>query len=264
MADPQPPIDPASETPRPDVSRTRRGRTTAKAVAARRTDEASARERDMFIAGLTHELRTPLAILKGRLHALEDGVIDPETGECGRLLEQVDKLLRITEGLTTLAKAHARELLLDLRCIDLSRVVAMTVQELRAEAEANCVSLHEAYQEVIVECDPARIAQGLGALLHFALSLVPPGGSLSIKFAPLAERAVVILSSPDWNLGPDEERRLSVPTWETGGGTNGTRSDDNIGPALAAALFRAHGWQLTTEHQADGSTAAIVLNCPRR
>ncbi|MFT3967546.1 MAG: histidine kinase dimerization/phospho-acceptor domain-containing protein [Sphingobium sp.] len=217
----------------------------------------------MFIASLTHELRTPLTILKGRLHAIEDGVIDPATGECGRLLEQVDKLLRITDALTTLAKAHAGELVLDLRCVDLSRIVAMSVLELRVEAEASGTGLHEAYQEMVVKCDPARIAQGLGALMLFALSLVPPDSSLAIELVSFPERAVLSLHSPDWWLGPDEERCLSIPTQGAGSAVNIARSDGGIWPALAGALFAAHGWQLAIDHRPNARGRTIVVSCPR-
>jgi signal transduction histidine kinase len=69
--------------------------------------ESYERHRAILTAGVAHELRTPLTILKGRLHALEDGVIDPDSGEAGRLLRQVEHLMRIVEDLYMLARAEA-------------------------------------------------------------------------------------------------------------------------------------------------------------
>ena len=65
------------------------------------------RERIVFAAGIAHELRTPLTILKGRLHGLEDGVIEPSADEATRLLRQADHLLLLVNDLATLAHAHA-------------------------------------------------------------------------------------------------------------------------------------------------------------
>ncbi|MBT2246751.1 HAMP domain-containing histidine kinase [Sphingobium sp. BHU LFT2] len=218
----------------------------------------------MFVAGLAHELRTPLAVLKGRLHALEDGVIDPASGECGRLLEQVDRLLRITDGLTTLAQAYGGELLLDRRSVDLSLIVAHALSETHAAANASAIGLQAPHEAIMLSCDPARMSQALGALIRFALLHVPLGSSLAVRWSASSDEAVLKLHCANWTVGRDEENNLYVPIWEAGNGAPDNRPTSNIDAALAAALISAHGGNLEIVDEPSVQRRSIVARLPRK
>lgn len=221
------------------------------------------RDRDMFVAGLAHELRTPLSVLKGRLHALEDGVIDPASGECGRLLEQVDRLLRITDGLTTLAQAYGGELFLDRRSVDLSGIVAHALSEMHAAANASAIDLQAPHEAIMVLCDPARMSQALGAFIRFALLHVPLGSSLAVRLSASSDEAVLAMHCANWTVGCAEENSLSVPRSEAGNGATDNRPTSNIDAALAAALISAHGGFLGIADEPSVQRRSIVARLPR-
>lgn len=221
------------------------------------------RDRDMFVAEFAHELRTPLSVLKGRLHALEDGVIDPASGECGRLLEQVDRLLRITDGLTTLAQTYGGELFLDRRSVDLSGIVAHALSEMHAAANASAIDLQAPHEATMVSCDPARMSQALGALIRCALLHVPLGSSLAARLSASSDEAVLAVHCADWTIGRDEESSLSVPMWDAGNGAADNRPSGNIDAALAAALISAHGGYLGIADEPGVQGRSIIARLPR-
>src|SRR4029077_16113373 len=60
-----------------------------------------------FIANAAHELRTPLTNLKGYLEALRDGVVQADAATFESLLEEADRLVRLSRSLDTLAEGDA-------------------------------------------------------------------------------------------------------------------------------------------------------------
>ncbi|MGC4252366.1 MAG: HAMP domain-containing sensor histidine kinase [Sphingobium sp.] len=224
-------------------------------------DRSSIRDRDLFVAGLAHELRTPLSVLKGRLHALEDGVIDPASGECGRLLEQVEKLLRVTDSLTTLAQAHDGQVFLDWRSVDISRIVVHCFQETAGEAPDSPIRIMGCDEATIVTCDPARMAQALNALARFALLRLPSGSALSVTLSSSSDRFKLNMHCSDWALTPKEAHKASSVS-DASSGEIGSLSNESIDFALAEALIALHGGRMRLDGSPKFSAKTVVIEIP--
>lgn len=207
------------------------------------------RRPDVFVAGLAHELRTPLTIVKGRLHALKDGVIDPATGECERLLTQIDRLMRIVDDLGTLAKAQAGELTLDLRVLELSRIADHLMRVVGADAVPARVALRVTPTARTVRCDPIRLTQALAMLLRSALESIC---ARRAERGTEMETAVLSLA-----IGPVDSNMAALDSedddpWEIG-----------LRPALAMALIRAHGGKVLVRREGEGDEdLQIVVALP--
>ncbi|WP_278392987.1 sensor histidine kinase [Sphingobium yanoikuyae] len=217
------------------------------------------RERDIFLAGFAHELRTPLTILKGRLHGLEDGVIRPESGECQRLLDQVDGLLRIVDELGTFARAHAGDLLLDYRVVVLREIVQRALDRLGPSSSITQTGLvgHEA---VLLRCDPVRVAQALEILLRFAHGHLSEGGSILIA-ADGVGGPVLTLRCPGPAITADQAEDIFIPFFHS---EDQTKSENGIGPALAAALIRAHGGDIICLPLGSENGVSFEIDIPRQ
>lgn len=100
-------------------------------------------DRRVLTAGITHELRTPLTILKGRLHAIEDRVLDPRTGETREMLRQVDHIVRMVEDLGTLAHAELGQLALEPQIIELCDIVRPIISDLAPVVEPHAICFVE-------------------------------------------------------------------------------------------------------------------------
>ncbi|NIJ64942.1 signal transduction histidine kinase [Sphingomonas leidyi] len=224
--------------------------------------EAYERERKILTAGIAHELRTPLTILKGRLHGLTDGFIDPSTDEPERLLRQVEQLSRIVEDLRTLAHADAHVLELDLRVVDLARVVQFAIVDLRPEAEAAGVTIGEACQPARVRADPVRMRQVVMNLISNAIRHGADGNAVEISVA--VEGAAAVLRVADEGRGFEEgdERRLFMPFWRAARSQVAVRSGSGLGLALTAKLVEAHGGRIVAANRSDRSGACFLVYLP--
>lgn len=212
------------------------------------SDAASAWARDIFFNGLAHELRTPLTILKGRLHGLEDGVIDPESGECTRLLEQVDQLLRVVDDLGTLARVQTSEVMLDVRLSDLSQILQYTVCEVQARATTKSIVVNAQCGAIGVRCDPVRMVQALSALLRFMVDRGPSGQAISLSVNQTRDHVTIELASANFKLSED---CLTLPAAFPSDGHLPTVPGMSLGLAVGHALVGAHGWGLSIASESD-------------
>src|SRR5262249_45504460 len=86
--------------------------------------EGAENERRMTTAAIAHELRPPLAVMRGRLQGMLDGVFDTNREEVSRLIAQTELLGRIVEDLRTVTLAEAGRLELRRESVELYALAA--------------------------------------------------------------------------------------------------------------------------------------------
>ena len=163
--------------------------------------EAADAARRQFLADVTHELRTPLAVLQSGIEAQLDGIHPRDDSHLTSLLDETHVLTRVVEDLHTLALAGAGRLTLHRESIDAVSAVADVVAGHAAAARAREVTLvgptpgpssahasrpvatdehTPASAAVTVDADPVRLQQILGNLLSNAVRHTPSGGTVTI------------------------------------------------------------------------------------
>ena len=143
--------------------------------------EEQERMRREFIANAAHELRTPLTNLQGYLEALRDGVIEPGRATFESLLDEAERLVRLSRSLDTLAAgdAGAPTQPIDL---DLAATIRMAVDLARPAIRAAGLELDVDLPDTLpARGDPDQLAQVLGNLLQNAIRYTPAGGRVSVK-----------------------------------------------------------------------------------
>ena len=220
------------------------------------------RERLVFAAGIAHELRTPLTVLKGRLHGLEDGVIEPSTGEAARLLRQADQLLRLVDDLGTLAHAHAGELRLDLRVVELGDVLRAALADIRAAVSPADIQFVEDYDAVRVEGDPARLLQLFVNLMSNAAKHTPPGGRVMVSTRVTGDVVATTITDEGPGFSDADTQSLFLPFWRATSSRESGRPGSGLGLALAAKLTELHSGEIAAQNRQDRSGAVFTVFLP--
>jgi signal transduction histidine kinase len=209
------------------------------------------RMRRDFIVNAAHELSTPLTNLQGYLEALRDGVIAPSTQQFQSLHEEVDRLVRLSQSLNTLAQDSIPSSGSALETIDLVPAVHTAVELARPsfDGKAIRVQLHLPDQ-LPARAVPDQLSQVLANLLQNASRYTPEGGMITV--AAEARRSDVLVSVsntgdgiPDLDLPHIFERfyRVEKSRDRAHGGAG-------IGLAIVKQLVEATGGRVGAESQA--------------
>jgi two-component system sensor histidine kinase BaeS len=211
-----------------------------------------------LVAGVAHELRTPIAVLQAGHEALLDGVAEPTPGELSSLRDEVLRLARMVDDLQTLAAAEAASLHLQRRRTDLADVAANAADSLARRFEAADVALHRQLSGAPVLGDPRWLHQLATNLLSNALKFTPVG---SVTIAARRDGPNAVLEVTDTGIGiPAGELPHIFDRFWRGQGAAQT-SGSGIGLAIAAELARAHGGKLTASSQ-PGHGTRLTLTLP--
>ena len=218
-------------------------------------------QRRSFLADVTHELRTPLSVIRGQAEAIADGVYPADAAHLAPIMDATSALDRLVEDLRTLVLTDAGSLVLHREPTDLGTLVRDTVESFRSQAETAGVSLASDVAEDLqpVDVDPARIRQVVGNLLSNAIRHTPSGGSVRVSVNLTENQAIITVTDTGEGIPRDLlphvfERFVKGPNSKGSG----------LGLAIAHDIIVASGGSVTMESPAGGgSVARVVLPAPR-
>jgi two-component system sensor histidine kinase BaeS len=146
-------------------------------------DRARAAERT-FLLSVSHELKTPLAAIRGHGEALIDGVMTVPKA-AGVIVQESKRLDRLVRDLLDLARLNARSFSVHPRDVDLTRVVHQAVERHSAASMRVGVRLiGDTNGDARAVADPDRALQVLSNLIENALRTTPSGGTVTVSARP--------------------------------------------------------------------------------
>ena len=221
--------------------------------------QASDDQRRRLLADVTHELRTPLSIVRGSLEGIADGVYEADDERVGAVLEQTRLMGRLLDDLQTLSTAEAGALSLTLEPTDLEIVVEEVASAFAPRAGAGEVELTTSCDSSPqLTVDPARIRQVLENLVANAVRHTPAGGTVSINLSQRADEVELAVSDTGPGIAAEELHSIFdryARSADSGG--------SGLGLAIARSLVEAHGGSIEAESPPGGG-ATIRVYLPAR
>jgi two-component system sensor histidine kinase BaeS len=205
------------------------------------------RLRRQLMADVAHELRTPLAILQGRIEGLIDGVYPRDDARLGELLGETQHLSRLVEDVRTLANAEAGALDLRKERIDPAELIRDA-----AAAMPTPVKIDVPDDVPAIEVDPVRIREVLWNLLANAAEHAPDG-EVSVSARARARDVMIVVRDNGPGI-PAEELPRVFDRFHKGRHSRGT----GLGLSIARKLVLAHGGDIRVE-SAEGTTVTVTL-----
>lgn len=225
----------------------------------RRLDRA---RRDL-VANVSHELKTPIAALKGFLELLEgDGVDERHRREfLASMTHETGRLERLVEEQLQLARLDAGAVPLEREEIDLGDLASVVVAPRIPLAEREGITLSarpDPSGPVVVEVDPPRIEQILLILLDNALRHTPRGGRVQVVVGRDGQDATLAVVDSGEGI-PTEDQAFVFDRFYRGDPSREGRSA-GLGLAIARGLAAAHRGSISLESRVgEGSTFTVRL-----
>jgi two-component system sensor histidine kinase HydH len=209
---------------------------------------------------IAHELKNPLASVKGLAALIERGELSGKSAERMQVLRrEVDRMQEILEEFLNFSRPLVP---LDLREIELRELVDHAVDLHEGVATERRVELL-ASGHARLRCDPRKIEQVLLNLVQNALEVAPSGSSIELDVRPLSKPdmgAQIVIR----DAGPGLPDDLRGRVFEAG--VTGKPDGSGLGLTIARALARQHGGELEIADRPDkkrGCEATLSLPNPQ-
>jgi signal transduction histidine kinase len=239
--------------------------------AMRPVQEAFDRQRT-FIADASHELKTPLTLIRADAEVLSRGIDDPNKASDNRelvddLLGETDRMSAVLSDLLLLARLDAQKVSVSREPFDLALVISETSERfaVRARAEDKNLEVHHS-GKLPARGDAPRTGQSLAALLDNALCFTPPGGTITVEGRITGKQVEVTVTDTGPGIAPESldrifERFYRADTHSAARSRGLSGGGTGLGLAIARDLARAQGGEVSGEN-AGGGGARFTLSLP--
>jgi two-component system sensor histidine kinase PilS (NtrC family) len=211
-------------------------------------------------AGLAHEIRNPLASMRGSVQVLASELnLSPDQSQLMEIvLRESDRLNRIVSDFLTYARPPRSERTV----IELSSILSETVALLRNSPELrpdHLITEQYPSEPVHYNGDPNQIRQIFWNLVRNAIQAMPRGGELRVALDAKSGSDLTIIFSDDGDgMTRDQKERLFEPFSSSSGGTG-------LGMAIVYQLVRDHNGKISVDSEAGkGTRISITLPAGNR
>jgi heavy metal sensor kinase len=225
--------------------------------------ERHVRQMRQFTADASHELRSPLAALRGNAEVALNR--DRTVEELRRVLEDsidhYDRLSRIAEDLLLLAKADAGRPIIRQEKVQLDRAVRGVIELYEPLACDLGIRLQlEDCRQILLEGDGARLRQLVGNLLDNAIKHTDAGGRIRISLASMDGSARLEITDTGSGIPAEHLSRVFDRFYRVDRARSARHGGAGLGLAISRTIVEAHGGSIRiTSEPGEGTTVYVEL-----
>jgi signal transduction histidine kinase len=222
--------------------------------------------RQALTADIAHELRTPLAVQRANLEAIQDGIYPLTLENLGPVIHQNQLLSQLVEDLRTLALADENSLTLRLESCTLSSLIQQNVEAFRPNMEARQLTLETSLP---ADCpplmaDPQRISQVITNLLSNSLRHTPPGGQITVALTCNADQQQITVHDTGPGIAQEALPHIFERFYRADHSRDRQQGGTGLGLTIAQRLAQAHGGLITAANHSEGGAVFTVVLPIRR
>ncbi|MEP6527775.1 MAG: ATP-binding protein [Nocardioidaceae bacterium] len=217
--------------------------------------ERSIAKEHRFLDDASHELRTPVTILKGELElAGSPGRSVEELRQAiSSAAEEADHVADLADGLLLLSRAGDGGLRIQRELVDLSELAEQVVGHVEPEARRQHLRLEVDASRAVADIDRTRVRQAMDNVLSNAIRHTPPGGVVRLDVS--GREGTVVLTVEDSGCGfPADLLPNALNPFTSGPGGTGS----GLGLSIVRAIAEAHGGTVQLENRPGGGARVVV------
>lgn len=212
-----------------------------------------------FLAGVSHDLRTPLTTIKANTQAMLDQIISPEEQPeyLASTIEEIDRLRGMVDNLIDASHPQSKPSLQVMET-DISSLVAEVIRQVQAHARQLEVTLLSSLPPGLhAVVDSSKIRQVLLNLLDNAMRFAGPAGQVQLVLQDAGQSMVISVVDTGPGLAQELADKVFQP-FVKAQGSNGA----GLGLFLCQRIITAHGGKITL-HSEVGQGVTVTMTLPK-
>lgn len=222
--------------------------------------------RRQLIGDVTHELTTPLTVIKGSMEGLIDGVLTPEPETFQQIYHEASRLQRLVTDLQELSRVESGAYELHYEPVDLGLLTNNIIAHLRRQFEDKEVSLqlHLPPKLLMVEADSDRISQVLINLIGNGLQHTPAGKQVDVTVQRKNEAVLFTIADTGTGIADKDLPHLFTRFYRVDKSRARASGGSGVGLTIARHLVETHGGQIWAKSDGIGKGSQFMFSLPLR
>ena len=222
-----------------------------------------------LLANVSHELQTPLVLIKGYTEMILKRKIGPLTPEQEKgltvALRNIDRLVEMIDNLLDFSRMERGEAALQLEEFPLWQVVDEVIELVREKIRSRGIYVTTEYEtdDLTVKADRAKISQVFINLLSNAIKFNREGGRITLRVKAGA-RGMLEVEVQDTGIGipPEAQERIFDRFYQVDSTSRKKYEGTGIGLSIVREILSMHGCDIRVESKAEEGTA-FTFNLPK-
>ncbi|MCY4525157.1 MAG: ATP-binding protein, partial [Anaerolineaceae bacterium] len=219
-----------------------------------------------FVSGVSHELKTPVALIKGYAGTLRREDADWGMAELREGLEviedEADRLTGLIDNLLEASRLQAQKMQLDLGPVDLVGLATRVVKRFQMQGTGHDFRLAFPEGFPVISADEARLRRVMDNLLGNAVKYAPQGGQIEVGGQAAVDAVTLFVRDEGIGISPEEQDRIFSRFYRVNNALGQRTQGTGLGLYLARAIVEAHGGSIGVDSR-PGKGATFHFTLPR-
>lgn len=219
-----------------------------------KTLEQNESSRNTWLANISHELRTPIAIIKGEIEAIQDGIRPLNFTSLSSLNDEVEHLHKLVNDLSALSNAEIGAMRYQKEQLNLADLVKHNI--IRHQQQANelniTISQHIVKTNVNIWADETRINQLIDNLINNSFKYTKTPGTILLSLTKENSHAQLTISDSFPSVPDDSLPKLFDHLYRVESSRNRKTGGSGLGLALCKKIMSAHQGEINASHAKQG------------
>ncbi|TMP31300.1 ATP-binding protein [Pseudoalteromonas rubra] len=219
--------------------------------------------RQQWIADISHELRTPIAVFKAELEGMIDGVIETNPDQLQSLHEEISRLTQLVDDLHQLSMSDRGSLSYQMSPHCLGDIVEQTF----GNHQAQLTNQHFEWQldgdkSLLMECDDRRMTQLFSNLMQNTLrytdSTEYSPGKIRVTIKKLGEQTEIVWQDSSPGVEPELLDKLFGRLYRVKQARDRVSGGSGLGLAICTSIVQAHNGTISAQQSGLGGLAVVM------
>ncbi|MBW3494619.1 cell wall metabolism sensor histidine kinase WalK [Bacillus sp. FDAARGOS_1420] len=217
--------------------------------------------RKEFIAGVSHELKTPLSIMKSCISILEDGVASNKKEYYFKAMsKEVDKMDMLIIDMLELAKFESGTYNMEMDVFHIDEMIDYICEQLTSDITAKQLHVHKQLSKIEVVANPHRIEQVVTNFITNAIRYTPEHENIIISTIEENERVKVCVENKGVHIAPEHVEKIWDRFYRGDTSRQRSKGGTGLGLAISKNILELHGAEYGVSNTEDGVLFFFYLN----